>query len=246
MPPPRKQQPYLANPGDCKYCGRKLDKRRKYEPRFCPGGICASHYETNRKAMGLSKRTPNKDTPVERAAKKLAFNELYDPIRDTVREEIRATISQHVKDNVLGMTEMLSDLLPHVLAGLATDIQSEDVFIRQKAQALILKYVMPLSKEEVVSDDSKVLNVIHRVAVPDTALGYAVEGELVALPPGVEAFEKDWPECVVCGERKNPATGAPDGNGEFLCHACKYRAEIRRGERSSTEDNDATVEYMGQ
>lgn len=240
----RKVHPYLSNPGSCKYCNRQLDKRRRYEPRFC-NDLCKDRYERNQKAAGLIKDSTSSDTDIVRAAKQLAFDNLYDPIRDTVREEIRATISQHVKDNVLGMTEMLSDLLPHVLAGLAQDIQSEDVFIRQKAQALILKYVMPLQKEEAVSDDSKVLNVIHRVAVPDTILGEAVEAELAALPPGVEAFEKDWPVCYECGERKNPATGYKVNEHKWECLACKFRKDIKAGNNNPTVDSKRQESLLG-
>lgn len=228
--------------GECKWCQRPFTNRLAYEPRFC-NELCKEKYDRN---QGIVPKVGGRnDSQLQRTAKALAFDNLYDPVRDLVREEVRATITQRVKDNVLGMTELLSDMLPLVLNGLAVDLQSEDVFIRQKAQALILKYVMPLKNEEAVADDSRTLNVIHRVAVPDTVLGEAVEAELAALPPGVEAFEKDWPVCYVCNERKNPATGDDTTHG-WRCTACKYRERARQGGANPTADNDRTVELMGE
>lgn len=222
--------------GNCKWCNRELEGRHRFEPKFC-NPACQEKYELN---TG-KKRGRNKDSAAVAGAKQLAFDNLYDPVRDLVREEVRNTITQRVRDNVLGMTELLSDMLPLVLNGLAVDIQSEDVFIRQKAQALILKYVMPLQHEQPQAEDSKTLNVIHRVAVPDTILGHAVEAEAAALPPGIERFEEDWPTCFDCGERKNPATGRyidwspipsdrdplPSGELNFQCHACDWRSKIK-------------------
>jgi hypothetical protein len=221
------------NQGRCRWCQKPFTKRPVYGPLFCSisgDDSCRAKYERNTGKSGLAGRPPL-DKPGQMIGKRLAFDELYDPIRDVLREEVRATITQHVKDEVLGMTDMMADLLPLVLAGIASDVQSEDPFIRSKAQALILKYVMPLKHEEAAADDSKVLNVIHHVSIPDTPLGHQVEGELVALPIGVEAFEADYPECHMCHERKHPETGywIKDSAQEtefWRCTACNARKSL--------------------
>lgn len=235
--------------GRCKWCSEPLTGRVKYGPKFCNDG-CQQSFERNTGSPGKQGRPKGTIEPQHVAiAKQLVFDELYDPIRDTLREEVRHTITQHVKDNVLGMTELMSDLLPLVLAGIARDVQSEDVFVRQKAQALILKYVMPLQHETPASDDSRVINVVHHVPIPDTRLGYDVEAELVMLPPNVEAFEADWPTCNTCNERKHPDTGdyleSSDPTSDWMCRACNYREQIRSGRMSTIDPADGNVSLMG-
>lgn len=167
-------------------------------------------------------------------ARQLAFGNLEDEVREVMRDEIRKTVTQAVKDNVLGAAEVMTHLLPSVLAGLAQDVQSEDWMVRSRAQAIVLKYAMPFGEEKVEKDDLRIINVIHNVPIPDSPLGEVVEGELLALPDGVERFEADWPACAICHERKHPDTGAWQSNGtngteKWVCRACEVRKSIKRG-----------------
>jgi hypothetical protein len=225
-------------------CATTID--RLTGPLFCSTVCRTTYYQEN----PTGKRGKKPDSDVMKVSKALVFNKLNDPVRDVLREEVRATISQHVKDNVLGMTEALTDLLPLIYAAIARDVQSDDTFVRQKAIALAMKYIMPLGKEDVVADDSRIINVVHHVPIPDTNFGHAIEGELVALPPGVEAFEADWPTCDNCGERKHPDTGnflvathqRADGSERkdrvWRCDACTWRASIKAGNLNHLNDVD--------
>jgi hypothetical protein len=228
----------------CRLCSAEIHRPRG--PLFCDGKDCRKVYYERTGKIPPGRPKGSGDTDLVKVSKALVFGKLYDPVRDILREEVRATISQHVKDNVLGMTEVLTDLLPLVYSSLAQDVQSEDSFVRQKAISLVMKYAMPLAKEEPKVDDSRVINVVHHVPIPDTAFGHAIEGELVSLPSGVEPFEADWPTCRDCHERKHPQTGRfettrPDDGPQtttFLCHACEWRAKVRQGAIDPTHDHD--------
>lgn len=237
----------ITKPGHQRVCRQcKGPVAARTGPLLCSKKCRQLWYEQHpeqRPGYARNSSANRKESEIVKISKKLAFTELYDPVRDILREEVRATITQHAKDNVLGMTEMLTDLLPIVYAGLARDAMSEDDYIRQKAQAIILKYVMPLNKEEVAADDSRVINIIHNVPIPDTKFGHDVEGELVALPPGVEAFEQDWPVCYTCNERKHPDNGSwmklPNHpNPGWQCNACTWRDNIRKGNTDPTSIMD--------
>jgi hypothetical protein len=181
-------------------------------------------------------KTPGaRKTSVEKAGMRhLAFDRLDDEVREVLREEVRAQITQHVRDNMLGAVEVLTNMLPLGLAAIHKDLQSPDWVERRDAYKILLQYAMKMPDVDPNANDSRVLNIITNVPIPDTPLGKRVEhyianpDEIIDLGP--EEFEKDWPTCASCAERKHPSTFYTVGGGrEDVCKTCHYKTLIRSG-----------------
>lgn len=219
----------------CRNCDEPLPENSDPRRRYC-SDRCRVAFSRHMKSIEPLKGKGGRHTPEHIAkARQLAFGNLEDEVREVMRDEIRKTVTQAVKDNVLGAAEVMTHLLPSVLAGLADDVKSEDWMVRSRAQAIILKYAMPFGEEKAEKDDLRIVNVIHNVPIPDSNLGRAIEGELVAIE-GRETFENDWPECHYCNEVKHPDTGGWQSGGDgdqaerWVCKSCEVRKAIKRGQ----------------
>lgn len=217
----------------CRNCDEPLPEGSDPRRRYC-SDKCRVAFGRHMKSIEPHKGKGGRHTPEHIVkARALAFGNMEDEVREVMREEVRKTVSQAIKDNVTGAAEVLTHLLPETLAGLARDVQSEDWMTRSRAQALVLKYAMPFGEEKVEKDDLRIINVIHNVPIPEGPLGEVVEAELVALPPGVERFEADWPTCALCHDRKSPQTGTWQSDGsdgeQWVCKACEVRKAMKQG-----------------
>lgn len=148
-------------------------------------------------------------------------------VRAIMAEVLREQVTEAVRDNVLGAGEILTGMLPQVLAGLMSDLQSKDWVIRSRAQAAVLKYAMVFKDKEGVDEDLGTINVVHKVALPNTPLGYATEKAIEVIEAGHEEFEADWPQCSKCEERKHPDAIKKNGNSLY-CSTCLLTMNYKR------------------
>ena len=234
----------------CRYCGEELPVEASRSRKFC-NATCRSNARYKAKRIITENNKNRKGTPryVEEMIR-LAFGaKSEDVIREVFREEIRENITTAVRDNVLGAAEVMTQMLPRALAGMAEDLKSEDWIIRSRAQALLLKYAMSQDKKDVTREDLGRLTVIHEVAVPDTPLGERVVAELEANDAiDVEEFEKDWPSCSQCYERKHPdsmyyASAGRDVSRRWICKSCQMHAKIAAGRVESTHSDFSSKLY---
>jgi hypothetical protein len=156
-----------------------------------------------------------------------------DYVREILQQAIRDTVTEAIKDNLIGAGEILTGMLPKVLAGLMADLESKDWMIRSRAQAAVLKYAMEFKDKEGKDGDLGVIRVVHNVALPDTPLGTATAGEVEAIEAGqeaeaIEAFEADWPKCSRCQERKHPDTMHLSEHGNY-CSSCRLTQAYTSG-----------------
>jgi hypothetical protein len=196
--------------------------------------------------------TTSDDKPTISDAKKqmraLAFENLQDEVREVLREEIRETINQHVKDNVLGAAEVMTHMLPEAMAAVKQDLESEDWMARSRAYALVMKYAMAFGQADAKEDKPTNIVVVSGVPTPDTPLGHAVVEQYEQLPNAsasyddetvegevVEDFERGWPKCHYCHQRKHPANMTAESHGagkgeRNVCTSCSVARHYKRGE----------------
>lgn len=154
-------------------------------------------------------------------------------IRDIMQEALRDVVTSAVTDNLIGAGEILTGMLPKVLAGIAVDLESKDWMIRSRAQAAVLKYAMEFKEKDTKDLDLGKITVTHQVAIPGTPIGRATVGEIEALTEAaegelVEAYEKDYPTCWKCNERKHP-DAVRWKNGKPVCMSCNLAEGYARG-----------------
>lgn len=183
-----------------------------------------------------------------RKMKDLAFESLGDEVRQVLREEIREQIGQHVKDNVLGAAEVMTHMLPEAMAAVKQDLECEDWMARSRAYALVLKYAMAFSEADAKDDKPQNIVVVSGVPTPDTPLGHAFVQQYENLPQAsasyddeeeiegeiVEDFERDWPRCHYCHQRKPEPNMNYESHGEgkrrWICTSCSVAKHYKRGE----------------
>jgi hypothetical protein len=178
------------------------------------------------------RRAQSPITPAMREFRDLLEN--GDPfVRETLQEAVRDVVTVAVTDNLIGAGEILTGMLPKVLAGIAVDLESEDWMIRSRAQAAVLKYAMEFRDKDTKDLDMGTINVIHQVAIPGTPLGRATVGEIEARVEHdqvIESYEEDWPICRKCKERKHPDTMRDGGEGKQpVCSSCQIATLYARG-----------------
>ena len=158
----------------------------------------------------------------------MLVNEQDPFVRETLQQAIRDVVTEAVSDNLVGAGEILTGLLPKTLAGLAIDLDSEDWMIRSRAQQAVLKYAMEFRNKESKDVDLGTIQVVHNVALPGTPLGRATAGEIEVLESKndtvIEHFERDWPTCAKCGDRKHPDTMYDEPSGDQWCSSCHLSA----------------------
>lgn len=228
----------------CAFCEAELPedapKLKKYCDQNCRQG--AARKSKRKKSLG-GKKSPL--TPAMQEYRKLIEAE-DDFVRDAMQEAVREIVTEHVKDNILGAAEILTGMLPRVLAGLAKDIESKDWMIRSRAQAAILKYAMEFKDKTNSEQDLGTINVIHNVALPDTPLGAATAkaGEVITIEAGeVEAFEASYEQCQRCGDRHPPEAMRQQARGTWLCTSCLLARNYERGKVSPSGFLDRDPEF---
>lgn len=221
----------------CSYCGGNLpegvNSNRKFCSRSCRN---KSSRETiaRRKRSGQSRQVTKAVADLRKLVK---FDETKDPaviIREVLQDIVRDNITQHVQDNILGLAEAMTALLPKVIAGLAKDLESPDDFIRTRAQAAVLKYTMEFKDKKGTDQDLGVITIQHNMSLPNTPLGHAIHDEIIQIDEdqkqiAAESFEQDWPICTGCGDRKHPDVIRRDRHGELLCSSCKLKQAVSQG-----------------
>lgn len=226
--------------GHCRACGEELPEDSRRTRRYCDDK-CRARFQNALKKAG-DDATSISDA--RKQMKALAFENLHDEVRSVLRQEIRETINQHVKDNVLGAAEVMSHMLPEAMAAVKQDLESEDWMARSRAYALVLKYAMAMGQEDAKDDKPSNIVVISNIPTPDTPLGHAVVEQYETLPRAsevyddedgeVEDFERGWPKCELCKQRKPAANmyeeSKGDGRTRWICTSCNVARHYKRGE----------------
>lgn len=152
-------------------------------------------------------------------------------VRNAMQDAVREVVTGAVKDNILGAAEIITGLLPKVLAGLARDLESKDWMIRSRAQAAVLKYAMEFRDKENSDANLAQINVLYSTKLPDTPLGHAVQTEIVQLESGetVEEFELDYWKCWKCGDR-HPQEAMRGTEDRPICSSCQLAQNFKSPE----------------
>lgn len=230
----------------CLACGALLPEPRKATRKYCDDK-CRARFQ-RAVAVKDEEGTALKISDAKKQMRALAFENLNDEVRQVLREEIREQISQHVKDNVLGAAEVMTHMLPQAMAAVKQDLESEDWMARSRAYALVMKYAMQFSEADAKDDKPQNIVVVSGVPTPDTPLGHAVVEQVEALPRAsasyddeeiegevIEDFERDWPKCHYCHQRKPEANMNRESHGEgnksrWVCTSCSVARHYKRGE----------------
>lgn len=231
----------------CLACGEPLPEPRRSTRKYCDRA-CRAKFQ---RIVALEKKadgTPEKISDAQKRMKALAFENLGDEVRQVLREEIRETISQHVKDNVLGAAEVMTHMLPTAMAAVKQDLESEDWMSRSRAYALVMKYAMAFAEADAKEEKAQNIVVVSGVPTPDTPLGHAVVHQMNELPNAsasysdedvvegeiVEEFERNWPKCHYCHQRKPEANMTVESHGagnitRNVCTSCSVARHYKRG-----------------
>lgn len=222
----------------CKTCGKLIRYEDHLNRSYC-SDECRVRFRVNkernlRRTAATRKEVAQLPDHIKKMVD-LAFGANSDEVvRQVFREEVRENVTRYVRDNVLGAAEVLTQMLPKTLEGIARDLDDPDWVVRSKAQALVMKYAMTFAEKEGDKNDLGTLTVVHNVPLPDTPLGQQiaeiadqVDSELEIL----EDFEKYWPICSVCEKRKHPDVMHNNGgnNQNYICSTCKAYRDIKTG-----------------
>lgn len=221
--------------GRCLTCDAPLETHKQGRPKKYCSDRCRSAMQKSVQKQGYSTISE-----AQKSMRALAFENLQDEVREVLRQEIRDQITQHVHDNVLGAADAMMTMLPQALAGLRQDLESEDWMARSRAYALLLKYAMAFGDADPNEKGSQNIVVVSGVPTPDTPLGHAVVEQYEQLPEAsksvaadddsVEDFEKDWPECYRCHQRKPAANmNIHDSSGRYVCTSCQVTQNYKYG-----------------
>lgn len=238
----------------CLGCGEPLPEPRRKTRKYCDNK-CRAKFQRTIAAAKKADGTPTKISEAKAQMRALAFENLNDEVREVLRQEIREQISQHVKDNVLGAAEVMTQMLPEAMAAMKQDLESEDWMSRSRAYALVMKYAMQFAEADPKEQANQNIVVVSGVPTPDTPLGRAVVEHYDELPrasatvaPGdeVEEWEKDWPKCHYCRQRKPEVNGtwesraANRSDKRWVCTSCNVAKMYKRGQGAPdkiTEDS---------
>jgi hypothetical protein len=219
---------------NCLGCGKSLPEPRRSTRKYCDGKCRAVFQRTV--AIKDDGGKSLKISDAKKAMRTLAFENLGDEVREVLRQEIRDQISQHVKDNVLGAAEVMTTMLPTAMAALKTDLESEDWMSRSRAYALVMKYAMSFAEADANDDRNQNIVVVSGVPTPDTPFGKAYAEEVVTIEESnLEDFEKGWPECHYCHQRKpqgnmyEESHGADRKKKRTVCMSCQVSRAYKRG-----------------
>lgn len=202
--------------GECLQCGALFKEEEGGRPRKYCTVKCRKAFNRHIKSKS--------DQPHIKAAKALARSKLDDEVREVMREEVRASITQLVRDKVLGAAEVMVEALPTAMAQVIEDMHDPDVFTRQRAYALILRYAMPLMDEKGNDKDLGRITVVHQIPMPDTPLGEAVIDQLEVAAEEREDWRKEYKQCPSCKEMKHPDTFRGS-----VCTLCNVRDQVESG-----------------
>ena len=170
----------------------------------------------------------NKDPVHIAKIKKLAFNdsptELANFVRELFEDSVRSQIDDHIRDNLLGMTEVLVDMGPQALAALQVDLKSEDDYIRSRAYALWFKYVIPMQQKRDNEEDGSG-NVTVVLATP---FSEKVQQALNAHSDEVIDVS-DWVKCSICHAVKHPDAMRVRDKKREMCTTCYWKRKAKSG-----------------
>jgi hypothetical protein len=227
----------------CRWCDGPMPKNLPEDRKAC-STQCAKDLASHKgraRADSVAVNNAKVITPAMRQFKELIEDD-KDFVREILTETIRDEVTAAVRDNLVGAAETLTMMLPKAMADLHKDLGSKDWTIRKAARDAVLKYAMMFKDKESDKDDLGTIHVFHKVDVPDTEFGRAVgdnleQFEQEAQDDSIEAFEKDWPICDGCKERKHPETVTyNDEEGDrirVLCSSCLISAKLQLGSGAS-------------
>lgn len=219
----------------CRACGEPLDgdSRKLYCNDACRQRFKKRFQEEQQNLPGKKTKrgTPEAEVIsipdyIQKAKDLVATQVLDDEIREVMREEVRKTISQQIADRVLGIADVMVNMLPDVAARLYTDLNSKDHTRAARAYTLLLRYFMPLADESRGGPGNvTVVNTVPGATVFEQKFGESVE----AYEAGeVEPFEAGWDECYRCQQRHHPDNlrehdTTPAGTVRYICTSCRAR-----------------------
>jgi len=209
----------------CAICEKPLGDLAPPNKVYCSKQCAQKAFYSRKRQKRIQSQKKVKYTTITPAMREFrALMDEQDPfVRETLQQAIRDCVTEAVSDNIVGAGEIITGLLPKTLAGLAVDLDSSDWMIRSRAQSTVMKYAMEFKDKETKDVDLGTINVVHNVALPGTPLGRATAGEIETLEAEgdtiVEHFERDWPTCAKCNDRKHPDT-MYDMEGDTWCSSC--------------------------
>lgn len=221
----------------CRYCDGPIPKAFPDDRKSC-SDECAKELIAHKgrapseSAVVQSARTI---TPAMREFKALIDDD-KDFVREVLTETIRDEVTQAVRDNLVGAAETLTMMLPKAMADLHKDLGSKDWTIRKAARDAVLKYAMVFKDKDGSENDLGTIQVMHKVDVPDTQFGRKVGEALEDFAEQdqldyVEGFEKGWPTCNRCKERKHPDAmvynDIEDDRIRTLCSSCNVAEKLK-------------------
>lgn len=226
----------------CRYCDGPMPKSFPDDRKSC-SDECAQELVKaagRRPAEAAALNNAKAITPAMRQFKELIDDD-KDFVREILTETIRDEVTTAVRDNLVGAAETLTMMLPKAMADIYKDLNSKDWTIRKAARDAVLKYSMMFKDKDGEDKDLGTIQVFHKVDVPDTNFGRRVGEQLEYYDAEdqddrVEAFEKNWPICDGCKERKHPDTvsynDVDEGDGQrirVLCSSCNVAARLKLG-----------------
>ena len=198
---------------------------------YCSRACASKRYYQRKRAKKMGERKKDKWTHLTPAMREFRslINEQDPFVRETLQQAIRDVVTEAVGDNLTGAGEIITGLLPKTLAGIAVDLDSSDWMIRSRAQQMVMKYAMEFKDKDKSDTDLGNITVVHSVALPGTPLGRATAGEIQTIEAEshdsvIEYFERDWPVCVSCGDRKHPDAMYDAEDIGLRCSSCHLSA----------------------
>lgn len=229
-----------------------MPKNRERKCRYCYGGIpdgrprskyCKDACRVSWHRKQKRKREVVAAQVVEpehiKKIKELVFagaeGEMAAIVRSVFDDHVRHEIDLHIKDNLLGMTEVLVDMAPHAIRALEDDLRSEDDYIRSRAYALWFKYIMPMQQKKTDENDTGNVNIVLATPFSErmAEARQELEGEVIDMT--------GWIECYVCHQTKHPDAmrfhDERSGTTREICTTCLWKKKAP-GMRAGEVDDD--------
>jgi hypothetical protein len=180
----------------CSECGKPLENP---VAKTC-GNICRKkrgrRIARQKKEAGRQNALPEHQKMLADVTRGIA----PDVAHEVAKEEIRPVVREALTQDVLNSIGALVQLTPLAVAALATDLQSADDKIRQKATELLLRYTVghqAVAPSQQNAPAPMQVQLMWPTAAPD--------GTIDAPRTLVEATEDDnLVECMECHEKKQP------------------------------------------
>ena len=221
----------------CKHCFGAIPDARP-RSKYCKDGCRTMYAEKTRKRHERGS-VGNLTPPHVVKIKQLAFNndesEMANLVREVFKDVVRNEMSAHIRDNLLGMTEVFVDMAPNAVAALKEDLTSEDDYVRSRAYALWFKYVFPM-QQKLEADTESAGQMTVTINAPFTKRLAEVQQDR-----DTEVVDTtDWLECYMCHQTRHPDAmrrherDTPTKDGRHICMTCHAKKTYANGTADPT------------